>query len=578
MIKLKEVSYSYQTKAGGSVSALKGVDLSIGEGERLAIIGPNGSGKTTLACCLNGLLRPTHGEVRVDGFPVGDQSSTYQIRRLVGMVFQNPDNQIISTTVEREIAFGLENIGLPAEEIGKRVKWALQTFGLEEYRDFSPYHLSGGEKQRLALASVLAMRPKYLVLDEPTSLLDPIGRQEVIQVISQLNNLGISSLVHITQFPEEALLSSRLIVLYQGRILLDGAPEDVFSQREVLRRIGLKPPPLMEFVEELREQGIWLEGSLSRRPEELLQVLLELKGRESLKGKTFFPEEKVVRPTVVETKSLRYIYNPGLPNQKEALRGVNLRVGEGELIGLIGPTGSGKTTLAQHFNLLLTPTSGLVSLFGQKLNGTNLHAVRKEVGFLFQFPEKQLFEETVYKDVAFGPNNLKLPQQKIKERVQESLEMVKLNYDQFASRSPFSLSGGEQRRVALAGVLAMEPQLIILDEPTVGLDPAGSDLVAEILKELHLSGKTVILISHNLDFVFSLTNRVIALQRGKIYAQGPPESFMDDEETLPGLGLNLPSLNYMLFLLRKAGFGIEVTPSSVQDTASQIAEQLQKTA
>ena len=255
---------------------------------------------------------------------------------------------------------------------------------------------------------------------------------------------------------------------------------------------------------------------------------------------------------------------------------MNLRVEEGELIGLIGPTGSGKTTLAQHFNLLLTPSSGSVFLFGQKLHRTNLHVARRKVGFLFQFPENQLFEETVYQDVAFGPHNLKLPQQEVQKRVQRSLETVKLDYEQFASRSPFSLSGGEQRRAALAGVLAMEPQLIILDEPTVGLDPAGSDLVAGILRELHSSGKTVILISHNLDFVFSLANRLIALRKGKIYAQGPPESFMDEEKTLKRLGLGLPSLHYILFLLRKAGFGIEVIPSSVQDAASQIAKQLQK--
>jgi len=576
MIEVDGVSYRYLTKAGETIYALKGIDLSIGEGKKVAIIGPNGSGKTTLACCLNGLLLPTQGEIRVDDLKVGDQSSTYQIRRLVGMVFQNPDNQIISTTVEREIAFGLENIGLGAEEIGKRVKWALQTFGLEEYRDFSPHHLSGGEKQRLALASVLAMRPKYLVLDEPTSLLDPVGRKEVNQIISKLDSFGISSLVHITQFPQEALLCSRLIVLHQGRILLDGSPNDVFLQREVLRGIGLKPPPLLELVEELRGWGIGLKDSLYKRPEELVKNLLQLKGEKGPKGKTQALEDKVVLPSVIETRSLHYTYNPGLPNQREALKGVNLKVGEGELIGLIGPTGSGKTTLAQHFNLLLTPTSGLVSLFGQRLNGTNPQVLRRKVGFFFQFPENQLFEETVYQDVAFGPSNLKLPQQEIKERVRESLERVRLSYDEFASRSPFGLSGGEQRRVALAGVLAMGPQLLILDEPTVGLDPAGSDLVAEILKELHSSGKTVVLISHNLDLVFGLASRVVALHQGKICFQGSPSIFMDKEETLRRIGLDLPSLNYLMFLLRRARFDIGVTPSSVQDVARQIAKHLQK--
>lgn len=576
MIEIKGVSYRYLTKAGEPVYALKGIDLTIRERERVAIIGPNGSGKTTLARCLNGLLFPTRGEIRIDRLKVGDQSTTGQIRRLVGMVFQNPDNQIVSTTVEREIAFGLENIGLAAVNIGRRVEWALQSFHLEGYRDFSPHRLSGGEKQRLSLASVLAMRPKYLILDEPTSLLDPIDRKEVIQIISHLDSFGISGLIHISQFPEETILFPRLIVLNQGRILLDGPPEEIFSQREALRRIGLKPPPLLELVEELKEQGIYLKGSLHKKPAELVRALLKLRGRKRPQVKTPIFEDKVKLPSAIEAKSLFYTYNPDLPHQKEALRGVDLRVDRGELVGLIGPTGSGKTTLAQHFNLLLTPSSGWVSLFGQRFNGVDPQVVRRKVGFLFQFPENQLFEETVYKDVAFGPSNLKLPQGEIKERVKESLERVRLRYDQFASRSPFSLSGGEQRRVALAGVLSMGPQLLILDEPTVGLDPAGSDLVAEILKELHSQGKTIVLISHNLDFVFGLASRVIALDKGKICLQGPSTIFMEKKETLQRIGLDLPPLNCVMVLLRKAGFNVGVTPSSAQDAARQISKQVQK--
>ncbi len=577
MIQLKDVSYLYPTKIGEPIYALRGIGFTIREGERLAVIGPNGSGKTTLACCLNGLLSPTHGEIRVDGLKVGDQSATYRIRRLVGMVFQNPDNQIISTTVEREIAFGLENIGLPAGEIGRRVEWALRTFGLAEYREFSPHHLSGGEKQRLALASALAMRPKYLILDEPTSLLDPLGREEVNHIISQLEEFDISALVHITQFPEEAILCSRLIVLHEGRIVLDGPPEDVFSQRDLLKRIGLKPPRLLEFVDELRGQGVNLKGLLYKRPDELVKLLLALKGVEVSKGGGPEPKKRKESPAVIETESLHYTYNPGLPNGREALRGIDLRVGEGELIGLIGPTGSGKTTLAQHFNLLLTPTSGWISLFGGKPSKVHPQEVRRKVGFLFQFPEKQLFEETVFKDVAFGPINLKFPPKVVEERVRGSLKKVRLSYERFAPRSPFTLSGGEQRRVALAGVLAMEPQLLILDEPTVGLDPSGSDLVSEILKELHSAGKTVIFISHNLDLIFGLASRIVILHQGKIYNQGPPVIFLEEKEALQRIGLSLPPFYKVLALLQKGGFDIEITSKSVTDTARQIVKQLQKT-
>ncbi len=564
MIELNQVSFDYSLSEGKIINVLERLSLEFKEGEYVSIIGPNGSGKTTLAQLLNGLLIPCSGEVRIDGLNPEDKKDLRLIRQKVGMVFQNPDNQIITTSVEREIAFGLENLNLPYDEIREGVEWALSAFHLWEYKNSPPHKLSGGEKQRVAIAAVLAMRPKYLILDEPTSLLDPEGREMLNLLIRKLANEGKITILDITQFPEEALLAQRILVLDKGKVVQDGSPEEVFNETGKLKEIGLSIPKSIEITNGLKEKGFKFKKKISKM-EDLTHELLALKGVNYslpiIQKKTETTE--TVKPKVsdypqIEFEKLDYIYNYKSANPKPALKGINLKIAKGEFIGLIGPTGSGKTTLAQHFNGLLFATSGKVMVEGLELKEKKdyLKRIRQKVGLLFQFPERQLFEETVYEDVTFGPKNSGLNKEMVDLRVKNSLEAVGLDFDSFAYRSPISLSSGEQRRAAMAGVLALEPEILILDEPTAGLDFDGISRVKNILLTLNEKGVTVILISHNLDLVAELAKRVIFLKQGKVSYDGSKTDFFKQVEKLKEEGIQAPETWQLFHSLSDAGFQI----------------------
>ena len=564
MIKLEKVTYNYSISEERVISALQGIDLQLKEREYVSVIGPNGSGKTTLARLLNGLLLPSSGEVLVDGLNSKVKEDLRLIRQKVGMVFQNPENQIITTSVEREIAFGLENLSLPSEEIRERVEWALSAFHLWDYKNSPPHSLSGGEKQRLAIASVLAMKPKYLILDEPTSLLDPEGRQMFNLLVKKLVAEGKVTIINITQFPEEALSAERLLVMDKGKVILDDSPEKIFEEDEKLKEIGLSVPKSVEIANGLKRRGLNFKRKI-RGIEDLIQELLSLQGvnynllinhRRAEEVEQFKPETP--GNLQVELENLSFTYNHSSINPKVALKGIDLKIKQGEFVGLIGPTGSGKTTLAQLLDGLLFATSGLIKVEGLEIKEKvfYLKKIRQKVGLVFQFPEKQLFEETVYEDIAFGPKNLGLEKEKINSRVRKSLEVIGLDFDTFAQRSPFSLSSGEQRRVAIAGILALEPNILILDEPTAGLDFDGVCRIKKILLELSEKGVTIILISHNLELVSEVCTRIIYLKGGKILFDGSNKEFFSQVERLKEEGIRPPDVLELLNNLRLAGFQI----------------------
>jgi energy-coupling factor transport system ATP-binding protein len=564
MIKLEKVTYDYSISEVKVISALQGIDLEFKEGEYVAIIGPNGSGKTTLARLLNGLLLPSSGEVLVDGLNSRVKKDLRLIRQKVGMVFQNPENQIITTSVEREIAFGLENLNLPSEEIRERVEWVLSAFHLWEYKNSAPYSLSGGGKQRLAIASVLAMRPKYLILDEPTSLLDPEGRQMFNLLIKKLVAEGKVTIINITQFPEEALLAERLLVLDKGKIFLDDSPERVFEEETKLKEIGLSITKSLEIANGLERKGLSFKRKITEI-EDLIQELLSLQGvnyylpitqKKTGQVEQFKPETP--GNLQVELENLSFTYNHSSINPKVALKGIDLKIKQGEFVGLIGPTGSGKTTLAQLLDGLLFATSGLIRVEGLEIKEkvSYLKRIRQKVGLVFQFPEKQFFEETVYEDISFGPKNLGLEKEKVDVRVRKSLEIVGLDFEAFAQRSPFSLSSGEQRRVAIAGILALEPRILIFDEPTAGLDFEGVCRIKKILLELNKKGVTIVLISHNLELVAEICKRIIYLKEGKILFDGSKAEFFSQTEKLQEEEIRVPETVELLQSLIKAGFKI----------------------
>lgn len=548
MIELKEVSLSY-----GDQPILRRVSLEIGEGERIAILGPNGSGKTTLALCIVGLLRPTEGQVLVDG--LSTLKGPYEVRRRVGLAFQNPDSQIVSAVVEREVAFGLENLGLQPPEMRRRVSEALERFGLSGYRLLPPHKLSGGEKARLVLASLWAMRPRYLILDEPMSFLDPEGRKEVERAVDELSEEG-TSVIWITQRPEEALKAERVVVLFRGELVAEGPPREVLNP-EVLPRWGLRAPFPLSLNFLLRSLGLPLPP-WTPTLEGLADALSPLLSRFHPPSLPPSPEH----PPLLICRKVSHIYPP------HALRGVDLRVGEGEFLALVGPTGSGKTTLAQVLSGVLKPTEGEVLLDGRKVK-------RGKVGLSFQFPEEGFFEETVLKEVSFGPKNLDLPDPE--SSAKEALSLVGLDPQTFASRSPFSLSGGEARRVGIASVLAMDPDVLILDEPSAGLDPQGTRILSEVLRSLHREGRTLVLISHDMDLVAELVESAVVLVGGRVWKYGPVRDVLSDPN-IEKIGLGPPQSVVLSRLLEERGWPMSPPPLTQAEMISRILDLLAREA
>ncbi|MCC7260891.1 MAG: ATP-binding cassette domain-containing protein [Candidatus Latescibacteria bacterium] len=552
MIQVQALCFSHP----GGIAALREVDLRIQPGARVAIVGANGSGKTTLARCLNGLHRPEAGEVLVDGLSTSEAQALFAIRQLVGMVFQNPDDQLVSTQVETEIAFGLENIGLDPRLMRERVDEALRQFHLEPYRRHPPHHLSGGEKQRVAIAAAVALRPRYLVLDEPTALLDPRSQHEVSGLLASLRDqFGIAT-IHITQLPGEAAQTERVLVMHQGRLLADGPPGRIFGDAQLLREAGLEAP----FASALglavaRRTGTALPAALHL--EELADALAALPLRPT-SPPADEPATSAPAHAKLAIRHLSHGYDAGLPTYHGVLDAVDLEVPPGSLLALLGPSGSGKTTLAQHFNGLIKPQSGQVLLDDQDiwLAPDQIAGVRRRVGLVFQFPELQLFEETLEQDVAFGPRNLGVGPPQLQAQVDRALELVDLPRAQFGKRPPLSLSGGEKRRAALAGVLAMDPEVLVLDEPTAGLDPRSTQHLTELFRQFRAEGKTLVLIAHDMDLVAELATHVAVLGQGRLQLCGPARQILTHPDFSRHSGLEAPAAVRLMQALSARGVAV----------------------
>jgi len=593
-IKITGLTHIYNQGQPGERRALSGVDLTIEKGEYLAVVGPNGSGKSTLARHFNALLLPASGQVLVDDMDTRDKEATWEIRRRVGMVFQNPDNQIVSSLVEEDVAFGLENLGLPPEEIRDRVTAALEQTGLTRFRLHAPQLLSSGQKQRLAIAGVLAMRPDYLVLDEPTAMLDPAGRRELLYTLDALNKEGIT-IVLVTHFMEEAARAGRIVVLADGKNVLTGTPGEVFAQAEVLEELGLALPAPAQIARGLKRRGFFMPGPIINQ-EELIDAALAMAGETANagedKGKAALitpggggePVVPVASPAsapsqeyVIKVANLSHTYAPGTPFEVTSLKDVSLEVFKGEFLAVVGATGSGKSTLVQHFNGLLRPTAGQVTVCG--LDVTCKDAGRtlwRKVGLVFQRPEQQFFEETVFAEVAFGPKNMGLPEPEVKERVAEALRLVGLDPEQTGPLSPYRLSSGLQRRAAIAGILAMRPEVLILDEPSSGLDPAGRRLLFSLLQKVrHAWATTIILVTHNMEEVALLAERVAVMDRGRLVMLGPVRDIFRRTEELRALGLDIPIPAAVMERLAAAGLPVRTDVLSNAEAEAEIARLLQ---
>ncbi|MBQ7506132.1 MAG: energy-coupling factor transporter ATPase [Lachnospiraceae bacterium] len=563
----------------GIEKALDDVSLDIPEGSFVGILGANGSGKSTFAKHLNALLVPGDGTLWVDGMDTNDNDLLLKIRQTAGMVFQNPDNQIIATMVEEDVAFGPENMGVPREEMEERVEKSLSAVHMKDFREASPNRLSGGQKQRVAIAGVLAMEPKCIVLDEPTAMLDPIGRREVLSAVRELNEKKGITVILITHYMEEVTKADILFVMQKGKLVMQGPPREIFSRVEELERYGLTVPQVTALSYALRKGGIRLpEGILTR--EELVEELLKT-GRLGLGMAPSVRKREAVNrkdaPFCINFQNVEYRYQPGTEMEVVALENVNLSIREGEFVAIIGHTGSGKSTLIQLMNGLNKPTSGEVYYQGVDISSKDYdrRTLRTKVGLVFQYPEYQLFESTVFKDVCFGPKNQGLDEKSAGRRAIAALQAVKFPEEHYYD-SPFELSGGQKRRVAIAGVLAMEPEVLILDEPTAGLDPKGREEILSMVAELHeKKNQTVILVSHSMEDVARYAERLIVMMDGGILYDDVPGEVFKMADELEQHGLSAPEVTYVCRALSESsGLVLPELPTTVEEAAQAILERI----
>lgn len=580
MIRAEQVRFQYKKRdVDGNVIAteeiLKGVDLTIKKGEFIALLGRNGSGKTTFSKQLNAILRPSEGTVTVDEMGTRDAEKLYEIRQRVGMVFQNPDNQMVAANVEEEVAFGPENLGMESDTIVARVKQALEQVRMWKRRKTAPNHLSGGQKQRIAIAGILAMHPDYIVLDEPTAMLDPKGRKEVMEALQRLNQEQEMTVILITHDMEEAALASRVILLADGQVRFDGTPEKFFGADVLLAEMGMEAP-LSYRVRKFIDRDVFVEKVGDAREDEAAtgkrknlseydklgreweasSELVDKKKNEKAEAQT---DKK--NQDLLSLQHVSYIYSPGTAYEKVALDDVSLSLGKGEIVGLAGHTGSGKSTMIQLLNGLLKPTGGTVTFEGKDIHakGYSGNYLRSRVGMVFQYPEHQMICDTVWEDVAFGPGKQGLTEEACKTRVEEALRFVDLP-EKYYQASPLQLSGGQKRRVAIAGVLAMHPEYIILDEPAAGLDAEGKREIFDRIRRMSREqGIGVLLVSHSMEDLAEYADRIIVLDDGKKILDDRPAEVFAERETLETCGLDVPEAVKFADRLRAEGYAIPQT-------------------
>ena len=521
-VRLDHVTLRY-----GDSLALDDVTLEVCRGERVCVLGANGSGKSTLASVICGLLAPDEGDVELAGHAVctggvPDLAAYRDARRQLGLVFQNPDDQIVTSVVADDVAFGPENLGVPRAQIAVRVARELRRVAMEKYAHADPSRLSGGQRQRVCIAGALAMEPAVLVLDEPSSLLDVRGRAAIMRVMGRLAAAG-ATLVHVTHFMGEALAADRVIVMQHGHVALEGTPDEVFATKnaQVIEALGLEMPFEARLAAALRQA-------------EATSDAVAAPGAPS--GEKPAASVPAAEPPAILARDLGFSYGP----DAQALDGVSLEVPARATTAIVGQTGSGKSTLLRLLCGLEAADAGSLTVCGiNAATKRGRRQVRRAVGYVMQHPERQLFAQTVAEDVAFGPRNQGLSTTEVERRVVHALELVGLAGRRDAS--PFELSGGQQRLAAIAGVLAMEPELLVLDEPTAGLDPRGRARLRALMADLAAHGVTLLQVTHSMEDA-ARADHVVVLDQSHVLAAGTPaEVFCPaNEPQLTAVGLGLP--------------------------------------
>ena len=556
-IEIKDVSFSYdiveESDGKAPRKALDGINVTIEKGSYTAILGSNGSGKSTLAKIIDILEVPDSGKVVIFGKDAGDDELFWQIREHCCCVFQNPDNQIVGTMIEEDVAFGPENLGVPNPELRERVDQALKDVGLYELRHRETMALSGGQKQKLAIAGALAMKPDILILDEATAMLDPSSRDDFLEVVEKMRVEKGLTLITITHDMTEALRCDKLIIVNKGKVAMEGTPEEIFLSND-LWQYGLKRPVKYNYAFEIaRLTGSTLTKEDLKSDDTIIASLVKMLTKPGLKAPAVENKDKKEiddKDIIMSVKDLSYTYAGG---DGKAIDNINLDIRRGEVLGIVGESGCGKTTLISHMNAIIRPVEGDVTIHTKDgdlscKNKKDTMKIRQNVGLVFQYPEYQLFEETVYKDIAYGLKKMNVSQEEQKAMILEAAEKVGLT-ERELNASPFELSGGQKRRAAMAGVLVMRPGILVLDEPASGLDPRGRQEMFAIIKGLRDSGTTIILVSHNMDEAAVNCDRICLIDGGKIKAVGKPEELFLRKRS-EELGIQRPRITRFSSMLK----------------------------
>ena len=545
------------TYFGDDKPALRDINLTMERGEVVGILGPNNAGKTTLCRCMNGLVPHFFTGTLTGKSLIRDIETTKteigKLSQMVGLVFDDPLDQVICSDVASEVAFGPENLGVPPDEIKKRVKESMDAVGLKGFDARDPRELSGGEQQLVAIAANMSMYPDIFVLDEPTSNLDPLGCKQVLSVVADLAKKHGKTLVLVSNEMENYIfLVNRLILMNEGRIVLDGSPEEFLRGMDSLEQLGMSAPQVTRLFWKLHRK---LDMSISRVPKNLEEAYSVLQGlvipatfRFEKKEKALIGEFSENRKPIIELRDVSYTY----PGPVQALVNVDLKIYENEYVAIIGQNGSGKSTLVKLFNGLLKPTEGTVTVFDMNTREVPVWKLSQKVGYVFQNPDLQLFNSTVKNEIAFSLKALGFLAQTAQDRVQEMAKKFKVDYA--LDKSPGSLSKGDRQRVAIASVLAINPEVIVIDEPTTGQDPRMAREVMEISRTLHREGKTIVVITHNMELAAEYSQRTVVMRQGKVILDGSTRDVYADTEKLQGTHLNPPQITLLGQMLKNEGF------------------------
>ena len=550
MIKIENLTFKYE---GAKKNALDKINLQIEDGDFLGIIGESGAGKTTLCSAINALI-PHHykgdfyGSVKIDDKDSFD-TTPGQLALKVGSVFQDIDSQLLSTFVEDEILFGLENFDIPKDQIESRVQFALEEVGITDLRYREIASLSGGQKQKVAIAAIIALQPKILVLDEPTGELDPASSRQIFALLNKLNKeKGITIIVIEQKIMLLCEFAQKLAVMEKGKITHFGKVREILKNAEELEEKGINIPRVVTLSRQLINNKL-LPENLSEDEEiainssEAAELIKKITaGKSNTKAEIAEASDTSIRnqekeqsdkEKIIQFQKVQFSYH-----SDANITDIDVNINKGDFLAIIGSNGAGKSTFSKLCNGLLKPTSGNVIVKGNNTKKVKTSQLAKNIGFLFQNPDRQICCNTVKEEIAFSLKNIGLAEEDIKARVEKTIE--EFNFD--PEKDPFTMSRGQRQRLCLACLIALESDILILDEPTTGLDYKECIELMEKIRNLNKKGTTVIMVCHDMEVVLDYATRILIMTNGKVIADNDAKTILKDKELLSKARLLQPQI------------------------------------